>query len=146
MAVTYTNNWANILKAIMSKIRVEMKCPVYSDWEKDIKGNQFIKILPVGSVQGDVTKSSEHRTFNMEVKYYFLNRKDSQFQNYVLNQVSILEALVHDNPTLSLADSTTAYNVMIGDLELNVDDDNEEYEDYFITGWDLSCEHLSNLG
>ena len=146
MSVTYTNNWANILKAIMSKIRVEMKCPVYSDWVKDIKGNQFIKILPVGSIQGDVTKSSEHRTFNMEVKYYFLNRKDSQFQNYVLNQVSILEALVHDNPTLSLADSTTAYNVMIGDLELNVDDDNEEYEDYFIAGWDLSCEHLSNLG
>ena len=145
MAVTYTNNWANILKALMSKIRVEMKCPVYSDWDKDIKGNQFIKILPVGSVQGDVTKSSEHRTFNMEVKYYFLNRKDSQFQNYVLNQVSILEALVHDNPTLSLADSTTAYNIMSGDLELNIEEE-EQYEDYFIAGWDLSCEHLSNLG
>jgi hypothetical protein len=145
MSVTYTNNWANILKALMSKIRAEMKCPVYSDWDKDIKGNQFIKILPVGSIQGDVTKFSEHRTFNMEVKYYFLNRKDSQFQNYVLNQVSILEALVHDNPTLSLADSTTAYNIMSGDLELNIEEE-EEYEDYFIAGWDLSCEHLSNLG
>jgi len=145
MSVTYTNNWANILKALMSKIRAEMKCPVYSDWDKDIKGNQFIKILPVGSIQGDVTKFSEHRTFNMEVKYYFLNRKDSQFQNYVLNQVSILEALVHDNPTLSLADSTTAYNIMSGDLELNIEEE-EQYEDYFIAGWDLSCEHLSNLG
>ena len=145
MAVTYKNNWANILKAIMSKIRVELKCPVYSEWEKDIKGNQFIKIIPTGSVQGDVTKFSEHRTFNMEIKYYFLNRKDSQFQNYVLNQVSILEALVHDNPTLSLADSTTAYNIMSGDLELNIEED-EQYEDYFIAGWDLSCEHLSNLG
>ena len=145
MAVTYTNNWKNILTALMSKIRIEMKCPVYSDWDKDIKGNQFIKILPMGSIQGDVTKSSEHRTFNMEVKYYFLNRKDSQFQNYVLNQVSILEALVHDNPTLSLADSTTAYNIMVGDLELNIEEE-EQYEDYFIAGWDLSCEHLSNLG
>ena len=124
----------------------EMKCPVYSDWYQEIKGNQFISVIPTSSDQGDVTNKSEHRTFNMEVKYYFLSRKDKQFQNYVLNQVSILEALVHDNPTLSLADSTTAYNVMIGDLELNVDDDNEEYEDYFITGWDLSCEHLSNLG
>ena len=82
----------------------------------------------------------------MEVRYYFLNRNNKQFQNYVLNQVSILEALVHDNPTLSLADSTTAYNVMIGDLELNIESDNEEHEDYFIVGWDLSCEHLSNLG
>jgi len=146
MSVTYINNWKNILTALMSKVRAEMKCPVYSDWDKDIKGNQFIKILPVGSIQGDVTKFSEHRTFNMEVKYYFLNRKDSQFQNYVLNQVSILEALVHDNPTLSLADSTTAYNIMVGDLELNIEEEEEQYEDYFIAGWDLSCEHLSNLG
>ena len=116
------------------------------DFGLTIKGNQLIRVIPVGSVQGDVTKFSEHRTFNMEVKYYFLNRKDSKFQNYVLNQVSILEALIHDNPTISLADSTTAYNVMIGDLELNAEDENEEYEDYFIAGWNLSCEHLSNLG
>ena len=146
MSVTYNNVWKNILTALMSKVRAEMKCPVYSEWDSEIKGNQLIRVIPVGSVQGDVTKFSEHRTFNMEVKYYFLNRKDSQFQNYVLNQVSILEALIHDNPTISLADSTTAYNVMIGDLELNAEDENEEYEDYFIAGWNLSCEHLSNLG
>ena len=112
----------------------------------ETKANQFISVVPTSSEQGDVTKNSEHRTFNMEVRYYFLNRNNKQFQNYVLNQVSILEALVHDNPTLSLADSTTAYNVMIGDLELNIESDNEEHEDYFIVGWDLSCEHLSNLG
>ena len=146
MAVTYTNVWKNILTALKSKIRAEMKCPVYSDWYDEVKGNQFISVIPTSSEQGDVTKNSEHRTFNMEVRYYFLNRNNKQFQNYVLNQVSILEALVHDNPTLSLADSTTAYNVMIGDLELNIESDNEEHEDYFIVGWDLSCEHLSNLG
>ena len=146
MAVTYTNVWKNILTALKSKIRAEMKCTVYSDWYDEVKGNQFISVIPTSSEQGDVTSKSEHRIFNMEVRYYFLNRNNKQFQNYVLNQVSILEALVHDNPTLSLADSTTAYNVMIGDLELNIESDNEEHEDYFIVGWDLSCEHLSNLG
>ena len=145
MAVTYTNNWKNILTALKSKIRAEIKCPVYSNWNNEVKANQFISIMPVSSNQGDVTKSSEHRTYNMELKYYFMERKDSQFQNYVLNQISILEALVHDNPTLTLSDSTTVYNVMIGDLEFNVDPE-DEYEDYFITGWDLSCEHLSNFG
>ena len=145
MAVTYTNNWKNILTALKSKIRAEIKCPVYSNWNNEVKANQFISIMPVSSNQGDVTKSSEHRTYNMELKYYFMERKDSQFQKYVLNQISILEALVHDNPTLTLSDSTTAYNVMIGDLEFNVDPE-DEYEDYFITGWDLSCEHLSNFG
>ena len=78
------------------------------------------------------------------LQYLFLKRSNTNFQDYVLNQVSILEALIHDNPTLSLANSTTAYNVMIGDVEFNVED--EEYEDYFIAGWDFSCEHLSNLG
>ena len=42
MAVTYTNNWKNILTALKSKIRAEMKCPVYSDWEQEIKSNQFV--------------------------------------------------------------------------------------------------------
>ena len=115
MAVTYKNNWKNLLTALMSKIKAEMKCPVFSGFDEENKSNQFIKLIPNGSEQGDVTKFSEHRTFNIDINYYFIYQKNSQFQNYVLNQVSILEALVHDNPTLSLADSTTAYNLTIGD-------------------------------
>ena len=145
MAVTYKNNWKNILTALMSKIRAEMKCPVFSGFDEENKSNQFIKLIPNGSEQGDVTKFSEHRTFNISIQYYIMRQNNSQFQNYVLNQVSILEALIHDNPTLSLADSTTAYNLMIGNLELDVEPD-EELEDYFIAGWEFSCEHLSNLG
>ena len=144
MAVTYTNNWKNILTAIMSKVRAEMKCPVYSDWDKDIKGNQFIKILPTGSSQTDKATHMEVREFDMECQYYFLNRKDSQFQNYVLNQVSILEALVHDNITLTLSDSTKAVNVTLGDLDFDVEVD--EYDDYFVCQWNLSCTHYGNTG
>ena len=68
MAVTYTNNWKNILTALMSKIRAEMKCPVYSDWDSEIKGNQLIRVIPICSAQGDVTKFSEQRNFNIEFK------------------------------------------------------------------------------
>ena len=142
MAVTYTNNWANILKAIMSKIRVEMKCPVYSDWEKDIKGNQFIRIIPTGSSQTDKATHMEIREFEMECQYYFLNRNNSQFQNYVLNQVSILESLVHDNITLDLADNSKAVNVTLGSLDFDVEVD--EYDDYFVCQWNLSCTHFGN--
>ena len=144
MAVTYTKTWKNILTALKSKIRAEMKCPVFSQWEQTNKSNQFIRLVLTGSNQGDVTKFSEHRTFNIDIQYLFLKRNNTEFQNYVLIQVSILQALVHDNPTISLADSTTAYNLMIGDLDFTSTDD--EYEDYFIAGWDFSCEHLSNLG
>ena len=142
MAVTYTNNWANILKALMSKIRAEMKCPVYSDWEKDIKGNQFIRIIPTGSSQTDKATHMEVREFDMECQYYFLNRKNSQFQNYVLNQVSILESLVHDNITLDLADNSKAVNVTLGSLDFDVEVD--EYDDYFVCQWNLSCTHFGN--
>ena len=145
MAVTYKNNWKNIITALMSKIKAEMKCPIFSNFDEVNKSNQFIRLMPTGSVQGDVTAFSEHRTFNINIQYFMIRQNNMQFQNYVLNQVSILEALVHDNPTLSLADSTTAYNLMIGDLELDMEQP-DEFENYFIAGWNFSCEHLSNLG
>ena len=145
MAVTYKNTWKNILTALMSKVKAEFKCPIFSGFDDVNKSNQFIRFNPIGSGQGDVTKFSEHRIFNIDIQYYIMSRSDSQFQNYVLNQVSILEALIHDNPTLSLADSTTAYNLMIGDLDLTIEPE-DEYDNYFIAGWGFSCEHLSNLG
>ena len=145
MAVTYKNNWKNILIALRGKIKAEIKCPVISNFNQKVKANHFIKLIPAGSIQGDVTRFSEHRTFNINIHYYLLNSNDAQFQDYILNQVSMLEALIHDNPTLSLSDNTTAYNIMIGDLELNIEPE-EEFEKYFVAGWNLACEHLSNLG
>ena len=71
MAVTYKNVWKNILTALKSKIRAEMKCPVISVFDETMKTNQFIRLVPQGSNQGDVTKFSEHRTFNVEIEYFF---------------------------------------------------------------------------
>ena len=34
MAVTYTNTWKNILVALKSKIKAEMKCPVLSGFDE----------------------------------------------------------------------------------------------------------------
>ena len=140
--VAYTNNWKNILTALKSKIRAEMKCPVFSDWEQEIKNNQFIRIIPTGSEQLEKATFMEVRGFEMECQYYFLKRKDTKFQDYVLNQVSILEALVHDNITLTLADSTKAVDVTLGSLDFNVEVDG--YEDYMVAQWSLSCTHYGN--
>ena len=144
MSVTYTNNWKNILTALKSKIRAEMKCPVYSNWEEELKGNQFIRIIPVGSSQLEKATFMEVRSFDMECQYYFLRRKDNKFQDYVLNQVSILEALVHDNITLELADATKAVDITLGDLDFNVEVDG--YDDYMVAQWSLTCTHFGNGG
>ena len=142
MAVTYTNNWKNILTALMSKIRAEMKCPVFSNFYETNKANQFIRLIPTGSTQVDKATHMEVREFNVDIQYFFLNRKSTDFQNYVLNQVSILEALVHDNIVLTLDDSTTFVNVSMETLELDVDVD--EYDDYFVAQWTLTGTHFGN--
>jgi len=144
MSVTYTNNWKNILTALKSKIRAEMKCPVYSNWEEELKGNQFIRIIPIGSSQLEKATFMEVRSFDMQCQYYFLRRKDNKFQDYVLNQVSILEALVHDNITLELADATKAVDITLGDLDFNVEV--EGYDDYMVAQWSLTCTHFGNGG
>lgn len=144
MSVTYTNNWKNILTALKSKIRAEMKCPVYSNWDQELKGNQFIRIIPIGSSQLEKATFMEVRSFDMQCQYYFLRRKDNKFQDYVLNQVSILEALVHDNITLELADTTKAVDITLGDLDFNVEV--EGYDDYMVAQWSLTCTHFGNGG
>ena len=142
MAVTYTNNWKNILTALKSKIRAEMKCPVFSNFDETNKSNQFIRLIPAGSDQLEKATFMEVREFSINCQYYFIRRNNAQFQDYVLNQISILEALVHDNITLTLADSTKAVNVTLGTMEFDVEV--EEYDDYFVVEWDLTCTHFGN--
>ena len=122
-----------------------MKCPVFSDWNDVTKTNQFVKLTPVGSMQGDVTRISEHRTFNINMQFFFIDRKNRKFQEHVLDRCDILESLIHDNQTLTLSDSTVAYNLLIGDLDMTTSPE-EDYGDYVIADWDFSCEHLNNFG
>ena len=142
MSVTFKNNWKQILTALTSKIKAEMKCPVYTNWDEDIKGNQFIRVIPTGSDQLEKATFLEVREFQLDCQYYFLKRKDANFQNYVLQQVSILEALIHDNITITLADDTKAVNVTLGELDLGVNID--DYDDYFVAEWSLTCTHFGN--
>ena len=76
MSVTFKNNWKQILTALTSKIKAEMKCPVYTNWDEDIKGNQFIRVIPTGSDQLEKATFLEVREFQMDCQYYFLKRKD----------------------------------------------------------------------
>ena len=142
MAVTYTNTWKNVLVALKSKIKAEMKCPVFSGFDETSKANQFIRLIPTGSEQLDKATFMEVRQYNINCQYLFVRRNNAQFQDYVLNQVSILEALVHDNITLDLVDSTKAIDVTLGTMTFDVEVD--EYEDYFAVEWEFNCTHFGN--
>ena len=142
MAVTYVNNWSNITTAIKSKMRAEMKCPVFSGFDKINKSNQFIKLTSTGSDQIEKATFLEVREYNINCQYFILRRNDAQFEKYLYNQVGILEALMHDNITLDLADGTKAVNVTMGLMEFDVEV--EDFEDYFVMQWNLSCTHYGN--
>ena len=142
MAVTYVNTWKNLLTALKSKIKAEMKCPVISN-NTDIKSNQFIKLYPIGSEQLEKTSFMETRQYNISCQYFMLRRKTPEFESYVQNQISILEALIHDNLTLTLADSSKAREVTMGGMTYQAEV--EGYEDFHIVEWDLFCIHSGNM-
>ena len=115
MPTTFTNNWKNILDKLRNIIRNEFKgaLPVYIGDEGN-EGSQYLRLDPIGSDFIEYMHSSESREFTISVFYYFAehNIKKTALDN-VLRYVSRIEALIHDNVTMTLADSTQAYLSLI---------------------------------
>jgi hypothetical protein len=59
-----------------------------------------------------------------------------------MNQCSRLEALIHDNLTLTLADSTIAFDLRMNDMDLDADIDEEGF---FVAEYDFTCQHIGNV-
>ena len=145
MAVTFTNNWKNILDELRSVLRAEYKgtLPVYIGAEESTAGNQFIRIEPDGSVLSEYSVNSEMREFTINIYYVFsgANVKKTALDN-VLRFVSRTEALIHDNIAMTLADSSNAFNCRFETTELNTD----EEESTYVVQWVWKCQHLGNTG
>ena len=147
MAVTFTNNWKNILDKLRSVLRTEYggTLPIYIGAEETTAGNQFIRLEPDGSVLSEYSVSSEMREFTVNVYYVFsgANVKKTALDN-VLRFVSRTEALIHDNITMALSDSpqTEAFNCRFESTDLNTD----EEESTYVVQWVWKCQHLANMG
>ena len=145
MAVTFTNNWKNILDKLRNVLRTEYKgaLPIYIGAEESSAGNQFIRLDPVGSELTEYMISSETREFTINVYYVFggANVKKTAL-DHVLRFVSRTEALIHDNMSMTLTDSTKAFNCRFESTDLNTD----EEESTYIVQWIWKCQHLGNTG
>ena len=144
MAVNFTNNWKNILDKLESILEVEFKgaLPVYKG--KDIpKGvNQAMQIIPVGSILTDYNATSETREFSITLRYVFAEANvNEKALDHILRQISRIEALIHDNVSMTLSNSTKAFNCRFESTTLNTDEDSGAH----ITEWDWKCQHLANL-
>ena len=142
MAVSFTNNWKNILDKLENTLRTEFKgaLPIYTG-NKAPAGSTYLQLNPVSSELLEYNVTSETREFTIQILYYFLeaNVKDSAL-DHILRTVSRIEALIHDNVVMTLSDSSQAFNCRMQSTELNAGD-----EDMYIVEWEYKCMHLGNI-
>ena len=145
MAVTFTNNWKNILDKLESVLETEFKgaLPVYKGNNIPKGVNQALQLIPTGSVLSDYSVSSETREFSITIRFIFaeVNVKETVL-DHILRYVSRIEALIHDNFSMTLADSSDAFNCRFESTELNSDEESGIY----VTEWAWKCQHLGNVG
>ena len=143
MPVTFTNNWKNILDKLRSIMRTEFKgaLPVYIG-EEGSEGTQYVRIDPSSSELTDYGVSYETREFTINVFYYFAEHNIKKTAlDHVLRYTSRIEALIHDNVTMTLADNTQAYNCRFETTELNPDEESGAY----VVQWEYKCQHTGNI-
>ena len=143
MAVTFTNNWKNILDKLESILETEFKgaLPVYKGNTVPKGVNQALKLVPTGSVLTEYNTNSETREYSINVTFSFneANVRETAL-DHVLRYVSRIEALIHDNITMTLSDSTSAFNCRFDSTDLNTDEESNVY----VVEWDYKCQHLGN--
>ena len=145
MAVTFTNNWKNILDKLESIIESEFKgaLPVYKGNSIPAGVNQALQLIPTGSVLSEYNVTSETREFSIQVRFIFNEANVNEtVLDHILRQVSRIEALIHDNVAMTLSDSSDAFNCRFESTELNADEESGVY----VVLWDYKCQHLGNVG
>ena len=145
MAVTFTNNWKNILDKIESILEAEIKgaLPVYKGNSIPAGANQAIQLIPTGTALLEYNATSETREFTIEIRFVFNEANVNETAlDHILRQVSRIEALIHDNVSMTLSDSSSAFNCRFESTELNA----EEESGIYVVLWDYKCQHLGNVG
>ena len=144
MPVTFTNNFKNILDKLRNVLRTEFKgtLPIYIGHEQKEQGNQYLRLDPVGSTLNEYNINGEMREYQINMFYYFADPNVNKSSlDHVLRFVSRIEALIHDNITITLTDSTSCFNCRIEATELNALDDENEY----VVQFEWRGQHLGNL-
>ena len=144
MAVTFTNNWKNILDKLESILETEFKgaLPVYKGNSIPKGVNQALQLIPTGSVLLEYNITSETREFSITLRFIFseVNVRETAL-DHILRYVSRIEALIHDNVSMTLSDSSNAFNCRFESTELKSDEETGIY----VTEWAWKCQHLGNM-
>ena len=130
MPVTFTNNFKNILDKLRNILRTEFKgaLPVYIGHESAQASSQFVRLDPVGSELVSYMSSAELREYNIVMYYYFVDKNIKKSSlDHVLRYTSRIEALVQNNRSTTLSDSSNLFNCRLETTELNALEEENEY-------------------
>jgi len=143
MAVSFENNWKNILDKLRNILRTEFKgsMPVYVG-EVSSEGTQYLRLDPIGSELLEYNITSESREFSINFIYYFCEHNIKKTAlDHVLRYISRIEALIHENTSTTLSDGTNLYNCRFETTELNPDDE----EGVYVVQWEWKGQHTGNI-
>ena len=116
MAVSYTNNWKNIvdkLKNILSR-EFGRTLPVYIG-EGNYSDNQFMKIIPTSNELYEQHTAGEVRQYFFSMSLYSTESSTMQSSlTKILRLLSRIESVIGNNRFVTLADSST---IMEGSLD-----------------------------
>ena len=142
MAISFTNNWKNILDKLQSILRDEFKGSLKVYRGKVISpGNQYLTLLPSGTTLSGYNVSSETREFSVTLEYHFRDANiNEKALDHVLRIVSRVEAKIQDNISMTLADNTKAFNCRIESTDLGGGDETE-----YVVLMSWQCQHQGNF-
>ena len=145
MAISFTNNFKNILDQLRKVLRDEFKgtLPVYIGHDSKEVATQYLRLDPIGSTLNEYNVNAELREFQINMFYYFSDPNVNKSSlDHVLRFVSRIEALIHDNISMELGDTpaTNCFNCRIDSTELNALDDENEY----VVQFEWRGQHLGN--
>ena len=128
--ITFENNYKNILDKLKSILRTEFKnaLPVYVGHETKDVGTQYLRLDPIRSELLRYNVSSETREHHINFYFYY---SEPNMNERILDQVtrftSRIEALIHDNTSMTMTDGTNCINCRIETTTLNAVNNENEY-------------------
>ena len=142
MAVSYDNNWDNILNKLQGLFRAEFAntLKVYKGIKNDMESNQYLRLYPISSTLVDYSTQSETREFGIGMILYFKepNMKKAGVDN-VMRLVSRIETIVANNNSMTLSDDSITYNCRVESSELEATDNEYQVE------FDYRCVHANDI-
>jgi len=146
MAVTFTNNWKNILDKLESVLETEFKgtLKVYKGASIPKGINQALQLIPIESVLSEYNTNSETREFSVTIRFVFAEANVNETAlDHILRLVSRVGALIaKDNMSMDLSDGSRAFNCRLEREVLNA----EPESNIHVTEWEWKCQHLGNIG